>query len=183
MASILGVSSIYQTPSLKLYKRTIACTTPQTNPPSSSLAFPDRSNFNSVLRACNTTSTSTDTKAASRHGLGLVSSAIATPNSVLSEEAFKGLGDFSEASLDDSDDNEDYASEDEPSSASNSAELAVSKLGLPQRLVDSLHGRGITDLFPIQVTFFSLHFSSIFLFVYLFNFFPFFLGKFCLLEG
>ncbi|KAH7542868.1 hypothetical protein FEM48_Zijuj02G0120900 [Ziziphus jujuba var. spinosa] len=154
MASILGVSSIYQTPSLELYRRTAASTSPQTNPSSSSLALPDRSHFNSVLRAYNTSNSTTNSaKTASRHGLGLVSSAIATPNSVLSEEAFKGLGDFSKSSLDDSDGNEDYGSEDEPSSLADSAdgdELALSKLSLPQRLVDSLQGRGITHLFPIQ---------------------------------
>lgn len=32
-------------------------------------------------------------------------------------------------------------------------ELAVSNLGLPQRLVEALEKRGITELFPIQVRF------------------------------
>ncbi|RWR94471.1 DEAD-box ATP-dependent RNA helicase 3, chloroplastic isoform X1 [Cinnamomum micranthum f. kanehirae] len=66
--------------------------------------------------------------------------AIATPNSVLSEEAFKGLG----LSKDDADD--DYASE----AASSEDNLAVSDLGLPQQLVDTLQKRGINNLFPIQ---------------------------------
>ncbi|KAF3454763.1 hypothetical protein FNV43_RR05211 [Rhamnella rubrinervis] len=148
MASILGVSSIYQTPSLELYRRLAASsTTPQLNPSSSSLAFPDRSHFNGVFRAYN----NCNNKSGSRHGLGLVPSAIATPNSVLSEEAFKGLGDFSKDSLDVSDDDDNYDSEAEPSSsADDDDELAVSKLGLPNRLVDSLRQRGITHLFPIQ---------------------------------
>lgn len=152
MASILGVSSIYQTPSLELYRRVApSSTTPQSNTSSSSLAFLDRSHFNSVLRAYN----NCNNKSGSKHGLGLVPSAIATPNSVLSEEAFKGLGDFSKDSLDVSDDDE-YDSEAEPSSSADDDELAVSKLGLPHRLVDALQQRGITHLFPIQVCVFPL---------------------------
>lgn len=149
MASILGVSSIYQTPCLELYRRVAASsTTAQSIPSSCSFAFPDRSHFNSFLRAYN----NCNNKSGSRHGHGLVpSSAIATPNSVLSEEAFKGLGDFSKDSLDVSDDDDDYDSEAEPSSSADDDELAVSKLGLPRRLVDSLQQRGITHLFPIQV--------------------------------
>ncbi|CAN6858784.1 unnamed protein product [Brassica oleracea] len=65
------------------------------------------------------------------------SSAVATPNSVLSEEAFKSLG------LSDKFDN-DHSEEDD------GEELAISKLGLPQRLGESLEKRGITHLFPIQ---------------------------------
>ncbi|KAH0850865.1 hypothetical protein HID58_095182 [Brassica napus] len=61
------------------------------------------------------------------------SSAVATPNSVLSEEAFKSLG------LSDNGSEED-----------DGEELAISKLGLPQRLGESLEKRGITHLFPIQ---------------------------------
>ncbi|KAH0855553.1 hypothetical protein HID58_007909 [Brassica napus] len=58
---------------------------------------------------------------------------LATPNSVLSEEAFKSLG------LSDNGSEED-----------DGEELAISKLGLPQRLGESLEKRGITHLFPIQ---------------------------------
>lgn len=151
MASIIGVSSIYQAPSLEPYRRVSTCTTTAsttttttTNPSSSSsLPFPEKSHFNSVLRA--------------RLGVRLVASAIATPNSVLSEEAFKGLGDFEEDSLDVSDE-EEYESEGEAGSASaddGGDELALAKLGLPTRLVDSLEKRGITHLFPIQVPFFT----------------------------
>ncbi|KAL5580446.1 hypothetical protein UlMin_012888 [Ulmus minor] len=141
MASIIGVSSIYQTPSLESYRR-VASSTAVSTAPSSSLPFSEKSHFNSVLRAYNS-------KSGSRQGVGLVTSAIATPNSVLSEEAFKGLGDFSKESLGVSD-GEDYESEGDLGSASDDDELAVTKLGLPERLVDSLKKRGITNLFPIQ---------------------------------
>ncbi|XXG78832.1 hypothetical protein AAC387_Pa09g0010 [Persea americana] len=70
--------------------------------------------------------------------------AIATPNSVLSEEAFKGLG----LSKDVADD--DYASKTDGEAASSEDNLAVSDLGLPQQLVDTLQKRGISNLFPIQ---------------------------------
>ncbi|GMI79412.1 embryo defective 1138 [Hibiscus trionum] len=69
--------------------------------------------------------------------------AVATPNSVLSEQAFEGL------SLHQDDDVYDSETEAESSSI-NDDELDVSKLGLPQRLVDTLVKRGITHLFPIQ---------------------------------
>ncbi|XP_062081690.1 DEAD-box ATP-dependent RNA helicase 3, chloroplastic-like [Humulus lupulus] len=148
MASITGVSFMYQAPSLEPYRRVSSCTTTASaapSPPStsSSLSFPDKSHFNSVLRAYNN-------KGGSRLGVSLVASVIATPNSVLSEEAFKGLGDFEEDSLDVSDYDE-YESEGEPGSVPiDGDELAVAKLGLPSRLVDILERRGITNLFPIQ---------------------------------
>ncbi|KAL6278385.1 hypothetical protein ACE6H2_021986 [Prunus campanulata] len=142
MTSIIGVSSIYpQTPCSELYRRAAASTTTTTattSSPSLSLAFPERPHFNSVLRA----------KSGLVRQSSLVASAIATPNSVLSEEAFKGLGGFSKDSLDS---DSEYDSETEPASAaSDDDELALSKLGLPQRLVDSLEKRGISSLFPIQ---------------------------------
>lgn len=147
MASIIGVSSIYQTPSLEPYRRVAASSSTAASAAPSSLPFPDKSHFNSVLRAYNSR------LGGGGGGGGLVASAIATPNSVLSEEAFKGLGDFSKDSLDDDfSDEADYESDEgELGSASvDDDELAISKLGLPQRLVDSLEKRGITDLFPIQ---------------------------------
>lgn len=76
--------------------------------------------------------------------------AIATPNSVLSEEAFKGLGGFSKEELDSESEYESESEVAEPAVGSKD-ELALSKLGLPQRLVDSLERRGISSLFPIQV--------------------------------
>ncbi|KAF7805003.1 DEAD-box ATP-dependent RNA helicase 3, chloroplastic [Senna tora] len=134
MSSVIGVSSIYQTPSLELYKRATT-TTPATT--SISLQVSDnKSHFNNVLRAHLTNN----------------ASAIATPNSsVLSEEAFKGIGrGFSDKDpLDDVIQDEDYG-DDSENDADNDDELDVTKLGLPSRLVDSLHNRGITHLFPIQ---------------------------------
>jgi hypothetical protein len=99
-------------------------------------------------------------------------SAIATPNPILSEEAFKGLDGFSDFEADaDTDDAVDYdSSETEPNSNTSEDELDISKLGLPQRLVQTLQNRGITHLFPIQVCtslfsfpFFFFWFITIFL--------------------
>lgn len=80
-------------------------------------------------------------------------SAIATPNSVLSEEAFKGIGGaFESKQLEEEDDEEEYEDEDvsEGDDASDESNLAIADLGLPQKLVDSLLKRGISNLFPIQ---------------------------------
>lgn len=81
-----------------------------------------------------------------------MTSAIATPNSVLSEEAFKklGTGGFSESEVDASEDEGGFVSEGGEAESVSEDELALSKLGLPQRLVESLEKRGITHLFPIQ---------------------------------
>jgi ATP-dependent RNA helicase DDX21 len=57
--------------------------------------------------------------------------AVASPNSVLSEHAFKRL---------------QLGSDDE-----DEEELAIARLGLPDELVATLEKRGITHLFPIQV--------------------------------
>lgn len=140
MASIIGVSSIYHQTPCELYKRaaapittTTATSSGSSSSPCVSLAFPERQrpHFNSVLRARSVFATQ----------------AIATPNSVLSEEAFKGLGDFSKDSLDSE---SEYDSETEAAEPANEDELALSKLGLPRRLVDTLERRGISSLFPIQ---------------------------------
>ncbi|KAL2906844.1 DEAD-box ATP-dependent RNA helicase 3A chloroplastic [Bienertia sinuspersici] len=128
-SSIVGVSSIlYQTPSIQIprkYPATPSCSLPISG---------------SKLRT-----------------FRWVSSAIATPNSVLSEEAFKGLSEeFSKGSFGVSDeefDELDFESEGDSEivgSGISDDELDVAKLGLPQKLVDSLSKRGITQLFPIQ---------------------------------
>ncbi|KAK4761485.1 hypothetical protein SAY87_029369 [Trapa incisa] len=103
-----------------------------------SLPFTEKPHFNSLV-----TGPCTDGNARRHFGglkgslSGFVPCAIATPNSVLSQEAFRNLGrGFSE------DNDGEGVSEDE---------LAVSMLGLPQRLVETLEKRGITHLFPIQV--------------------------------
>lgn len=84
--------------------------------------------------------------------------AIATPNSsLLSEEAFKGLGagfddkSSSSSSLQlDEDEDEDEETETDYDEDDDEKNLAIPNLGLPQKLVDSLLKRGITHLFPIQ---------------------------------
>ncbi|KAI3448406.1 hypothetical protein Pfo_005071 [Paulownia fortunei] len=125
-SSIIGVSSIYQTnPSLDHSRK-------PTSAPPLSLHF---STAHKPFRAFSSAA------ARPRSGAGasitFVPSAVATPNSsVLSEEAFKGLGE-SEGGVGGIE-------------AGNVDELDISKLGLPQRLVDTLEKRGITDLFPIQ---------------------------------
>ncbi|XP_071685900.1 DEAD-box ATP-dependent RNA helicase 3, chloroplastic-like [Rutidosis leptorrhynchoides] len=95
--------------------------------------------------------------AAAGGGSGFVTSATATPNSILSEKAFKGLGVFDEDSDRDYDDGgseteEGLVTESDGvnSDEDDDDELAITKLGLPQRLVQSLEKREITKLFPIQ---------------------------------
>ncbi|KAH0851022.1 hypothetical protein HID58_095089 [Brassica napus] len=114
MASTVGVPSLYQVPHLETSKPTSqkrSCFSP--------LSL-DNPFFSSPISLRTTR-------------LIHSSSAVATPNSVLSEEAFKSLG------LSDNGSEED-----------DGEELAISKLGLPQRLGESLEKRGITHLFPIQ---------------------------------
>ena len=143
MTSFIGVSSIYQTPTLELYRRTTP-TTAATKDNKSLL------HFNYVLKAYYNTNTNQTHKP--HHSLSLVPSAIATSNSsVLSEEAFKGLGALDAYYDDDDDDNNNSSGAATSTSPEDDHELAVSELGLPQRLVQSLHTRGITHLFPIQV--------------------------------
>lgn len=161
MASILGVTAIHHAPNLDMYRR--LGTTP-TASPTPSLSFADKSHLN-ALKAQTSFTTSTR-----RNLSGFTSSAIATPNSILSEEAFRSLDGFSKDSLDDnlidSEPNSSLAFSDD--SPADDDELAISKLGLPQRLTDSLEKRGITHLFPIQVPitlccFALLYFLSLFL--------------------
>ncbi|XP_050224924.1 DEAD-box ATP-dependent RNA helicase 3, chloroplastic [Mercurialis annua] len=140
-SSVIGVSSIFHTTSLELSTR-------RTNSSSFSLPTSDKPHFNSlVLQSSNICS--------HRHGNGhsLVTCAIAAPNSILSEEAFKGLGGrLSDFEDDDDISGDEYEEESDGGESSSSSvdELAITKLGLPQRLVDSLEKRGITHLFPIQ---------------------------------
>ncbi|KAK7337626.1 hypothetical protein VNO77_18209 [Canavalia gladiata] len=146
MASLVGVSSIHQTPSIELYKRPTTTTTTSTS--SVRLQCLDaKSHFHNVLRA-HRHSALHNLKMGLKPTVSFVPSAIASPNSsLLSEEAFKGLGrGFHEAQ---NDDEFGYASESE-SSSTNPDELDISKLGLPSNLVTSLQNRGINQLFPIQ---------------------------------
>lgn len=72
---------------------------------------------------------------------------------MLSDEAFKRLGLFEKDSLNVGDEDE-YGSGIErtasPRGRVSDDELDISNLGLPQRLVEALEKRGITQLFPIQ---------------------------------
>ncbi|PIA40743.1 hypothetical protein AQUCO_02400068v1 [Aquilegia coerulea] len=129
MASIPGVSSLYQVPSLELSKR---------------LSFPLTLN-GGVLSL---KSSSTNIFPLSSKTCLFIPSAIATNNSsVLSEEAFKGIGTFSDD--DEFNDDEDLV-ESESEETGGDDVLAISNLGLPRLLVESLKKRGITHLFPIQ---------------------------------
>ncbi|KAL2345558.1 hypothetical protein Fmac_006843 [Flemingia macrophylla] len=133
MASITGLSSIYQTPTLELYQRP--------NTPSLRLqCFDSKSHFSNLLRP-HRHSTALAFKTALRPTPTFISSAVAAPNSsLLSEEAFKGLSHDFHQSDHDFDQNETVSPD----------ELDISKLHLPTRLVETLHTRGITHLFPIQ---------------------------------
>ncbi|KAJ0253166.1 DEAD-box ATP-dependent RNA helicase 3 [Hirschfeldia incana] len=127
MASTVGVPSLYQVPHLETSK-------PNSKKRSGSLALSlDKPFFSSLLSLRRTRLL---------HSSLLPPSAVATPNSVLSEEAFKSLGLSDEFDLQDGDNNNNDLDDGE--------ELAISKLGLPQRLGESLEKRGITHLFPIQ---------------------------------
>ncbi|KAI4995742.1 hypothetical protein ZWY2020_037790 [Hordeum vulgare] len=74
---------------------------------------------------------------------------IASPNSVLSEHAFKRLGLGAGS---DDEDEDGYGSDQEGPVAveGDKDELAISRPGLPAQLVATLEKRGITHLFPIQ---------------------------------
>ncbi|XP_061971586.1 DEAD-box ATP-dependent RNA helicase 3, chloroplastic-like isoform X1 [Populus nigra] len=155
--TVIGVSSLFPSTTTNSCRR--ATTTTHSSPaipyPSSSSApfLSERPpHFNSLIAK---------TQLSFKHSLIINNSsssfsppsAIASPNSILSEEAFKGLDGFSdfEADVDAGGADVDYASsETEPSSNTSEDELDVSKLGLPHRLVQTLQNRGITHLFPIQ---------------------------------
>ncbi|KAK1386302.1 RNA helicase [Heracleum sosnowskyi] len=81
-------------------------------------------------------------------------SAIATPNSsVLSEEAFKGLNGFVKdykKDLNFSESNDDFDDMGSVNIQVSVDEVDINKLGLPQKLVQTLAEKGITELFPIQ---------------------------------
>ncbi|KAJ6844270.1 DEAD-box ATP-dependent RNA helicase 3, chloroplastic-like [Iris pallida] len=126
-SSILGLSSFYQTLYLPFSDKPHFCSLKK---PSPSVSISSRRTFRPP-------------------------SAIATPNSVLSEEAFKGLGRLDKAAVRGDDGDEEYDSYtdgdgDDEAGAGDENDLALANLGLPQKLVESLQKRGITHLFPIQ---------------------------------
>lgn len=134
MSSTVGVSSLHQSP------------------------FPDLPSFFSLRRVLSFPGCASHVKCFTLFQQGggdrsIASSAVVTPNSVLSEEAFKGLTGFSHDALRLQEEEEDPSSDVGASGGDSPPErdLAIANLGLPQPLVDSLHKRGITHLFPIQV--------------------------------
>ncbi|KAL7001603.1 RNA helicase [Sarracenia purpurea var. burkii] len=143
-SSTISVSSIYQTPSQELPRRTTSA------PPLSLPLVADKSHFTGLKSSA--AHFLQKQLLASGGRISVVASAVVTPNSsVLSEEAFKGFGGFDEDSLSLSDTDYDSGAEAAAvSGAGGEDELAVSELGLPLRLVESLKNRGITHLFPIQ---------------------------------
>lgn len=93
-----------------------------------------------------------------------LASAISAPNLVLSEEALKKLGDGAGGFWEDEIGFSDVdgfggigrgRSVDEGVDSVSEDELAITKLGLPGRLIDTLEKRGITHLSPIQVCYLS----------------------------
>ncbi|GER41923.1 DEAD-box ATP-dependent RNA helicase [Striga asiatica] len=135
-SSIIGVSSIYQA---------IPTTLDPNKPATPSLHLHFSAAGNS-LRAFS----SLRSKSGACPANSFVPSAVATQNSSwLSEEALKGLGGFGDVS--DGEYGEDsFDGELEEIGTGNVDELDISKIGLPQRLVDTLEKRGIKELFPIQ---------------------------------
>lgn len=146
MSSTVGVSSLYQSPFPDLASSSSIFSLRRVPPPRL-LSFPGcRSHVKCFTLF--------------RQGGGdrsIASSAVVTPNSVLSEEAFKGLTGFSHDALrvqeEEEEEEEDHPSDVDASGGHSTpdSDLAIANLGLPQPLVDSLHKRGITHLFPIQV--------------------------------
>ncbi|KAJ4969345.1 hypothetical protein NE237_016046 [Protea cynaroides] len=148
MTSTIGVSSIYQTFSFELCRK------------NSSISLPvyDKLHQFGGLKASNK---GFEAAACSLRSLRDASSvplfipnAIATPNSVASGRAFKGLSGLSQSqkTLEVKDEKEDYQPETRGlgSQERGEDELSIANLGLPTQLVESLEKRGITHLFPIQ---------------------------------
>ncbi|XP_072997025.1 DEAD-box ATP-dependent RNA helicase 3, chloroplastic-like [Typha latifolia] len=138
MASLIGVSSLHLAPPLELSRRVSPSEKPH------SCAF-KASTADKGFGSCRCS------RPARRRPL-FFPFAVASPNSVLSEEAFKGLG----LGLEEEDDREEqygsdsYESEEGEGFDGDEEELAISNLGLPEQLVSTLEKRGITHLFPIQ---------------------------------
>ncbi|CAN8255838.1 unnamed protein product [Cochlearia groenlandica] len=134
MASTVGVQSLYQVPHLEISK-------PNHKKRSGSSSSSSSSLFLSLDKPFFAPISLRTTRRLIHSSSLLIPSAVATPNSVLSEEAFRSLGlsDHDGIDLESDDDDDD-----------NGEELAISKLNLPQRLGESLEKRGITHLFPIQ---------------------------------
>lgn len=125
MASLLGTSSLFLSPSIELAKTSV----------------PLKPHLLSL-------------RAKLRSPLPLAVASPNSVNSLLSEEAFKKFRNLSDSRLGE-DEEEDYGSELEMEQygelEKDAEELAIANLGLPQVLVKNLEKRNITHLFPIQV--------------------------------
>ncbi|CAL9132304.1 unnamed protein product, partial [Musa acuminata var. zebrina] len=153
----IGVSSLYRTPSLDLSaRRVFPCLSDKPHSCSGLLkvsAADATKRFGSLCLGA-------DNRGSRARCPMFVTSAVASPNSVLSEEAFQGFRGLSKSSLEEGEeegyDADAYESEEEeegPFSATaghDENEVAIASLDLPQQLVSSLEKRGITHLFPIQ---------------------------------
>ncbi|GFY94356.1 DEAD box RNA helicase [Actinidia rufa] len=139
-SSIIGVSSIYKTHSLNLSRKATA------TPPLSLTLAAEKPHFSGLKPQ--PISATNRLEAASRSFRRRLRLPI---SSLLSEEAFKRLDRFDKESLNVSD--ADYDSEDEATSsgADSEDELAISELGLPQRLVESLESRGLHNFSPFKL--------------------------------
>ncbi|XP_039118427.1 LOW QUALITY PROTEIN: DEAD-box ATP-dependent RNA helicase 3, chloroplastic [Dioscorea cayenensis subsp. rotundata] len=148
MSYFIGVSSLYQTPSSLDFTRRL------TPSPLNTFDGPRFGVFQKLPITKSFESCCRSVRSSRPNAPPLVTSAIATPNSVLSEEAFKGLSDFLRSSLESEGEEEegDYGSDGFTSEVDGNGdeENSIANLGLPQQLVTSLNKRGITHLFPIQ---------------------------------
>ncbi|KAJ4840949.1 DEAD-box ATP-dependent RNA helicase 3, chloroplastic [Turnera subulata] len=146
-SSVIGVSSIFHTPSLE-FSSTSSSSRKSLSSSSSFFPFPSDKppHFNSLVARSSSSFRPP--------------SAIATPNSsILSHDAFKGLPGFEDDDNQNEDDQQDQLSTTTTTTSveqEDTDELAISKLGLPDRLVQSLENRGITHLFPIQALLLTL---------------------------
>ncbi|KAJ0916191.1 putative RNA helicase transcription factor interactor and regulator CCHC(Zn) family [Helianthus annuus] len=138
MASIIGVSSLYQLPT-----KPTTLSPPFISPKPHFISLPTLKH--NIAGGASSSSSSSS----------FVASTVSARNSVISEDLFEGLALFDKASSleDGGGDNvsEFQASIDDVNDGGGGDdELAVSRLGLPQKLVETLEKRGITKLFPIQ---------------------------------
>ncbi|KAL9141081.1 hypothetical protein ABFS82_14G079700 [Erythranthe guttata] len=145
-SSIVGVSSIYQTnPSLENSRKPTAAAAPPLSLHFSTAHYPFRAFSSSSAAAA------ARLKNGAGASISFVPSAVATPNSsVLSEEAFRGLGGFGKGGAAISVSDGEYEDSELEFEAASVDELDMTKLKLPRRLVETLEKRGISQLFPIQ---------------------------------
>ncbi|KAF2307363.1 hypothetical protein GH714_026638 [Hevea brasiliensis] len=162
-SSVIGVSSILHTPSIELSSRRPHSANPTLSSSSFSLHSCEKSHFSSLVASGGGGGGGgrpplvLQSSAHYKHGLSFVPSAIATSNSILSEEAFKGLsGGLPDFDDDDDDDvgSRDYESETETAageSLPDEDELAISKLEGRDLIARAKTGTGKTLAFGIPI--------------------------------